>query len=155
MKLKLQFLLIALVLFETLASAGEQGDTPPARHITLHEAVQLALQHNHVIRIAAYKVEEKQHAKEVARSAYLPTIRNESNFVHLTDTQLIEIFAGSLGGVGGSPIPPVNSIINQGGRNLTSSGTQLTQPLTTMLKIRPENDMARADLRASQQKGQQ
>ena len=59
--------------------------------MTLHEAVQLALQHNHTIHIAGYKVEEKQHAKEVARSAYFPTIRNDSNFVHLTDTQLIQI----------------------------------------------------------------
>ena len=77
-----------------------------ARHITLHEAVQLALQHNHNVHIAEYKVEAKQHAKEVAKSAYFPTIRNESNFMHLTDTQLIQIRAGSLGGVAGSPVPP-------------------------------------------------
>ena len=79
------------------AFAGEPAIPLLPRHITLHEAVQLALQHNHIVRIAGYKVEEKQHAKEVARSAYFPTIRNDSNFVHLTDTQLIEISAGSLG----------------------------------------------------------
>ena len=126
-----------------------------ARHITLQEAVQLALQHNHNVHIAEYKVEEKQHAKEVAKSAYFPTIRNESNFVHLTDTQLIQIHAGSLGTVAGSPVPPATAIINQGGRDLTTSGTQLTQPLTTLLKIRPENDMAQAELKASRQRAQQ
>ena len=155
MKWKLQLLLIALVLSAALAFAGEPGGTAPARHITLHEAVQLALQHNHNVRIAAYKVEEKQHAKEVAKSEYFPTIRNDSNFVHLTDTQLIQISAGSLGTVAGSPVPAANSIINQGGRNLTTSGTQLTQPLTTLLKIRPVNDMAQAELKASRQKAQQ
>jgi outer membrane protein TolC len=155
MKWKLQLLLIALVLSAVLAFAGEPGGNASARHITLHEAVQLALQHNHTVRIAVYKVEEKQHAKEVAKSAYFPTIRNDSNFIHLTDTQLVEVSAGSLGTVAGSPVPAANSIINQGGRNLTTSGTQLTQPLTTMLKIRSVNDMARAELKASQQKTQQ
>src|SRR5271157_3964224 len=155
MKRKLQPLLITLVLSAALAFAGEPGNTASARHITLHEAVQLALQHNHNVHIAEYKVEEKQHAKEVAKSAYFPSIRNESNFVHLTDTQLIEIAGGSLGTVAGSPVPVANSVINQGGRDLTTSGTQLTQPLTTLLKIRPMNDMAQAELKASRQRAQQ
>ncbi|WP_035355438.1 TolC family protein [Edaphobacter aggregans] len=152
---KTKALLMVLGLSTSLTLAAEPEDGASARHITLHEAVQLALQHNHIVHIAEYKVEEKQHAKEVAKSEYFPSIRNESNFVHLTDTQLIEIRAGSLGGVAGGPVPPVNSIINQGGRNLTTSGTQLTQPLTTLLKIRPANDMARAELNASRQDAQQ
>jgi outer membrane protein len=155
MKWKLQLLLIALVLSGTLASAGEPAGSVPARRITLHEAVQLALQHNHSVNIAKYKVEEKQHAKEVAKSEYFPTIRNESNFIHVTDTQLLEIAAGGLGVAAGSLIPPVNTILNQGGRDLTSSGTQLTQPLTTLLKIRRMNEMAQAELKGSRQKAQQ
>jgi outer membrane protein TolC len=155
MKWKSQLLLITLSLSGPMAFAGEQGDTASARHITLHEAVQLALQHNHNVHIAADNVEAKQHATEVAKSAYLPTIRNESTFIHLTDTQLIQLRAGSLGGVAGSPVPPADAIIQQGGKDLTTSGTQLTQPLTTLLKIRSENDMARADWRASQQKAKE
>lgn len=155
MKWKSQLLLLTLVLSRALGFAGEPADTASARRITLQEAVQLALQHNHGVRIAGYKVEEKQHAKEVTKSEYFPSIRNDSNFVHLTDTQLIQIFAGSLGTVAGSPIPAANSIINQGGVNLTTSGTQLTQPLTTLLKIRPVNDMAKAEWKASQQKAQE
>ncbi|MGO9434243.1 MAG: TolC family protein [Terracidiphilus sp.] len=155
MKWKIQLLLITLMFSAVLAFAGDPGDTASARHITLHEAVQLALQHNHNIHIAGYKVEEMQHAKEVAKSEYFPTIRNESSFLHLTDTQLIQLSAGSLGSVAGSPLPPVTSTISQGGVNLATSGTQLTQPLTTLLKIRPMNDMARAELKASQQRAQQ
>ncbi len=155
MKWKLQLLLITLMFSAALAFAGEPGDIASVRHITLHEAVQLALQHNHNVHIAEYKVEEKQHAKEAAKSAYFPTIRNDSTFIHLTDTQLIQISAGSLGGVGGNPVPPVTVTLNQGGRDLTTSGTQLTQPLTTLLKIRPMNDMAQAELRSSRQKAKQ
>jgi outer membrane protein TolC len=154
MKRKSRFIL-ALALSSVFAFAEEPGNAAPPRHITLHEAVQLALQHNHNIHIAGYKVEEMQHAKEVAKSAYFPTIRNESDFLHVTDTQLIQLSAGSLGGVAGNPVPPVTSTINQGGVNLVTSGTQLMQPLTTLLKIRPMNDMARAELKASQQKAQQ
>lgn len=144
---RFQVLLLALAVCSALAYASEPIDSSSPRQITLHEAVQLALQHNHLVRIYQYKVDEKQHAKEVAKSAYFPFIRNDSNFLHLTDTQLIEIYTGTLG----AGVPPVNTIINQGGTNLVTSGTQLTQPLTTLLKIRPANDMAQAELKASQQ----
>jgi outer membrane protein len=149
------FVLAATAFSVCIAAAQEASNTaPPPRKITLPEAVQLALKHNHDIRIAGYTVEEKEHAKQVAKSAYFPSIRNESNFMRVTDTELIQIKAGGLGVAGGTPIPPVNAIINQGGRNLTTSGTQLTQPLTTLLKVRQENDLAQAALKASREKAQ-
>src|SRR5207249_8561450 len=52
------------------------------------------------------------------------------------------------------PIPPVGSVINQGGRSLTTSGTQITQPLTSLLKIKRANDIAQAEVRASREKAQ-
>ena len=139
----------ACLLLSAAAVAGQNGATIGPRHITLHEAVQLALQHNHQVRIAGFQVEEKRHAKDVARSEYFPTLRNDSSFLRITDTQLIEIPAGSLGTPAGFPVPPRSFIINQGGRSLTTSGTQLTQPLTQLLKFKPENDAALAELEAS------
>jgi outer membrane protein TolC len=148
------FLLVTTVFSVCTAAAQETGNAVPARRITLREAVQLALKHNHDVRIAGYKVEEKEHAKQVAKSSYFPSIRNDSNFMHVTDTELIEIRAGALGVAGGTPIPSANSIINQGGKDFITSGTQLTQPLTTLLKIRRENDLAQAELKASREKAQ-
>jgi len=148
-----RFLLAATAFSVCIAAAQEIGNTAPKpRQITLQEAVQLALKHNHDIRIAGYTVDEKEHAKQVARSAYFPSIRNDSSFMHATDTQLIEIKAGSLGSAGGAPIPAANAIISQGGKNFTTSGTQLTQPLTTLFKVRRENDLAQAELKATQAK---
>jgi outer membrane protein TolC len=150
-----RFLLAGTAFFVCIAAAQESSNAaPPPRQITLQEAVQLALKHNHDVRIAGYTVEEKEHAKQVAKSSYFPSIRNDSSFMHATDTQLIEIKAGSLGVAGGTPIPPANAIISQGGKNFTTSGTQLTQPLTTLLKIRRENDLAQAELKASREKAQ-
>src|SRR5216683_856251 len=144
MKRKAILLLMATTLSCSLTLADNTGSTAPSRRITLREAVQLALKHNHNVRIAGYAVDEKQHAKEAAKGSYFPSIRNESSFLHLTDTQLIQISPGSLGTVGGTPIPPASSVINQGGRNLTTSGTQITQPLTSLLKIKQANEIALA-----------
>lgn len=132
-----------------------QDASSTARHINLKEAVQLALRHNHVVRIAGFKVEEKQHAKDVARSAYLPNVRNDTSVVTVTDTQFIAIPAGSLGTPANTPVPPQTDVINQGGNTFTTSGTQLTQPLTQFLKTKPLNDMARAELNATRSKAQQ
>ena len=156
MKLNVALFVLAGTAFSVcIAAAQEISNTaPPPRQITLQEAVQLALKHNHDIRIAGYTVEEKERAKQVAKSSYFPSIRNDSSFMHATDTELIQIKPGSLGIAAGTPVPPVDAIISQGGKNFITSGTQITQPLTSLLKIRQENDLAQAKLKASRAKAQ-
>src|SRR5467141_1886845 len=145
--------LIAAVLFLGHACAlGQQTDSTAQRIINLHQAVELALKHNHLVRIAGFKVEENQHAKEVARSAYFPVVKNDSMFLHVTDTQFIDIPAGALGVVGSNAIPTRSLILNQGGKTFETSGTGLVQPLTQLLKIRAGNDIARAELDATRGK---
>ncbi len=143
--------LVSLFSLLTFALAQQPESTVP-RRLNLHEAVELALKHNHSVRIASLHVEEEQHAKEVARSAYLPTIRNDSEFAHATDTQFIGFPAGSLGTVGNIAIPSRQFTISQGEKNFIASGTGLTQPLTELFKIKAGNDVARADLNASREK---
>jgi outer membrane protein TolC len=144
---------IAAALFMRAALAqGQQTKPTVPRTINLHEAVALALKRNHDVRIADFHVEEKQHAKEVARSAYLPTLKNDSEFMHVTDTEFIGIPAGALGLVANSAIPPRPLIISQGEKNFIVSGTGLTQPLTELFKIKAGNDVARAELNASREK---
>jgi outer membrane protein TolC len=142
---------VSLFSLVTLALAQQPESNVP-RRVNLHQAVDLALKHNHVVRIAALHVEEEQHAKEVARSAYLPTIRNDSAFAHATDTQFIGIPAGGLGVVGNSAIPARQLTVSQGDKNFIVSGTGLTQPLTELFKIKAGNDVARAELNASREK---
>jgi outer membrane protein TolC len=134
--------------------AAQENQTGP-RHITLEEAVQLALKHNHAIRIAGYKIEEKSHAKNVARSSYFPILRNDSGVLRLSDTQFIGIPAGALGITGGTAIPPRSVTLNQGGRTFVTSGTSLTQPLMQLLKVKSANDMAREELTATRSKERQ
>lgn len=144
-----------LSVFQTQVLAAQESKSPASRRITLEEAVQLALKHNHVVRIAAYKVEEKEHAKDIARSAYFPVLRNDSNLLQVTDTQFIGIPAGSLGTLNGTSLPARSVILNQGGKTFVTSGTSLTQPLTELLKIKPANDIAAAELSASRDRAHQ
>jgi len=159
--MKLRPILITIVLIAghvcVLAqqtNSSMQATPAGPRALNLHEAIDLALKHNHVVRIASMHVEEQQHAKDVARSAYLPNLRNDTSFAHVTDTQLIEIAAGSLGTTGTTPIPPRDHLLNQGGKDIFVSGTGLTQPLTELFKIKAANDAARAEVEASRGKAQ-
>jgi len=151
--MNIRHLLIFGVLSAGQIFAVAQNETSSVPHImNLQQAVELALVHNHDVRISSLKVEEDEHAREIARSAYLPVLRNDTSFNHLTDTQFIQITAGSLGTVGPTPIPPRDYILNQGGRNIFISDTSLTQPLTELFKIKAENDAARAEVAASKGK---
>jgi outer membrane protein TolC len=143
---------ILFLLIHAGPSIAQETKPPSPRHITLDEAVQLALKHNHIVRLAAYSVQEKEHTKDIARSAYFPLLRNDSNLAHLTDTQFIGIPAGGLGTAGGTPIPAHTTILNQGGLTIVTSGTSLTQPLSELWKIKSANDVAVAELTETRSK---
>jgi outer membrane protein len=136
--------------FLTLTLVEAHAQMPSLRHISLEEAVQLALKQNHIVRIARFKVAEKKDAKDIARSAYFPSIRTESRILRLTDREFLEIGAGSFGTIAGVPVPEKSDVISQGGQTYVTSGTTLVQPLSQLFtRIKPENMAAQADLKAS------
>jgi outer membrane protein TolC len=140
---------LAIVLFLPGFAVPLRAQTtePSPRHITLPEAVQLALKHNHSVRIAEYTVAENQHAKDVARSGYFPHLTNESGISRVTDTQFIQIAEGSLGTVADTPIPTESVTLNQGGKTFVISSTALSEPLTQLFtRVKPANEIARADV---------
>ena len=147
-------LILATLSLVSAPAAGQTTSSSSPRLMTLREAVELALQRNHVVRLAGLEVEEHEHLKEVARGAYFPSLRNDSILAHVSDTQLIEIPAGGLGTAGNSLIPPQSVILNQGGLSFASSGFGIVQPLTQLLKINAANDVARAAVEGSRGKAQ-
>lgn len=135
-----------------ICAVAQVEDSSVPRTLNLQQAVASALEHNHNVRISSFKVDEEEHAKDVARSAYFPVLRNDSAFTHVTDTQLIGIPAGALGTVSGTTIPSRPVVLSQGGKTFETSGTGLVQPLTELLKIKATNDVARAGIEASKGK---
>lgn len=120
------------------------------RHLTLTEAVHLAISQNRTLKIARLKVAENQHQKASERSAYFPSLKNESNLLHFTELQNIGIPAGAFGVVAGSEVPAQNTIIPQGQSTVYTSGTQLSQPLTQLIRIHDLNRVMASDVAISQ-----
>jgi outer membrane protein TolC len=120
-----------------------------ARHLTITEAVHLALQQNRTLKIARFKVQENDYHKAAARSDYFPSITNQSNILHITEFENLSIPPGAFGTAAGVPIPNSGTLLPQGKKTLYSSGTMIAQPLTQLLRIRQENRVAAAEAATS------
>lgn len=139
----------------TLAIAGisvlvaPRLDAADALHLTLTEAVHLAISQNPALKIARLKVAENEQKTAGEHSAYFPKITNQSNLLHITDLENIVIPGGTLGAVAGSLIPAQNVGLPQGQKTFYSSGTQITQPLTQLIRVHAANRIAAAETATS------
>jgi outer membrane protein TolC len=120
-----------------------------ARHMTLSEAVRLAIDQSRLLKIARLRVSESEERKAGERSAYFPSLKNESNILHVTDLQNISIPTGAFGNVGGAPVPSRETLLPQGRDTFYTSGTQLSQPLTQLIRIHDANRIAAAEVAIS------
>src|SRR5215472_15632132 len=118
-------------------------------HLTLTDAVHLAISQNRALRIARLKVTENEHRKAGERSAYFPVINNESNALHITDLQFVGIPSGAFGTVAGLPVPGQQITLPQGQLTFYTSGTQISQPLTQLIRIHQTNRISVAELMIS------
>ncbi|HKE29438.1 MAG TPA: TolC family protein [Bryobacteraceae bacterium] len=122
---------------------------PNVVRLTLSDAVRQAMSQNRALKIARLKVAEKEHNKAGEHAGYFPAIANESNALHITDLQFVEIPVGGFGTVAGNPIPAQAITLPQGNLTFYSSGTQISQPLTQLIRIRQANRMAAAEVAIS------
>jgi outer membrane protein TolC len=119
------------------------------RRLTLTEAVHLAVSQNRALKIARLKVTENEQKKAGERSSYFPSIRNESNVMRVTELQNIGIPAGAFGTVGGAIVPAQGVQLPQGQKTFITSGTQISQPLTQLIRIHQANLIAAAEVAVS------
>jgi outer membrane protein TolC len=136
-----------------LATLAIQAAAPQyaadAMHLTVTDAIHLAISQNRALKIARLKVTENEHKKAGEHSAYFPAITNQSNALHITDLQFVEIPVGGFGVVAGIPIPAQGITLSQGKLTLYSSGTQISQPLTQLIRIHQANRIAAAEVAIS------
>src|SRR5579863_3848358 len=124
-------------------------DAAEIRRLTLPEAVHLAVSQNRQLKIARLKVTENEQKKAGERSGYFPAITNQSNVMRVTELQNIRIPAGAFGTVGGSLVPAQGVQLPQGQKTFITSGTQISQPLTQLIRIHHANRIASADVAIS------
>jgi outer membrane protein TolC len=117
--------------------------------LTLTDAVRLAISQNRALKIARLKVIEKEHRKTGEHADYFPVIANQSNALHITDLEFVDIPVGGFGFVAGTPIPTRSIPLPQGKLTLYSSGTQISQPLTQLIRIHQANRIAAAEVAIS------
>jgi outer membrane protein TolC len=144
MKTKYLTPVIAVLALQSVLSGEE------VKRLTMTEAVDLALQQNRMVKIARLQVQENQEKKAGAKSLYFPTLKNESNALHISELQNINIPTGSFGVIPGViALPSRDIVIDQGKQTLITSGTSLVQPLTQLLRIRQENKIVQAEVATS------
>lgn len=121
------------------------------RKLTLKEAIDLATRQNHTLKVASFALAAEQQKRRIAQSSYFPSITNESNFLHITDLQRIEVPTGAFGVIPGGPtIPASNVFLTQGNSTFETVGTMIAQPITQLIKIHDANKVAAADVGVSQ-----
>ncbi len=138
--------LIAAGLSVLAATPQYAADT---RHLTLIEAVHLALAQNRALKIARLKVLENEQKKIGEHSGYFPALTNQSNVLHITELEQVDIPAGAFGIVNGTAIPAQGLPLGQGKSTFVSSGTMLAQPLTQLIRVHAQNRIAAAEVATS------
>jgi outer membrane protein TolC len=133
--------------FSVLAAAPQYA--ADMRHLTLTEAVHLALAQNRALKIARLKVLENEQKKIGEHSGYFPALTNQSNVLHITELQQVDIPAGAFGVVNGTAIPAHGLSLGQGKNTFVSSGTMLAQPLTQLIRVHAQNRIAAAEVATS------
>ena len=141
------FRIVSVAALSALAAAPQNA--AEVRRLTLTEAVHLAISQNRALKIARLKVVENEQKKAGEHSAYFPQITNQTNLLRVTELQNITLPAGALGTAAGALIPPQNISVLQGQKTLFSSGTQISQPLTQLIRIHAANRIAATEVAVS------
>ncbi len=128
------------------------------KSITLDESLQMAMNKNSTVRIAAQKAREADARVVQARANYFPVATNQTDAIHTSQTDSMTIPRGILGSYPGTgPLPGTDVKIPLSEQNWVMSQTTVAQPLTQMFKIHAgvsaaeaEARMAHADLERAQ-----
>lgn len=130
------------------ASMGRANAEP--RHLTLAEAVRIAVSQNRTLKLSRLKVDELAHHQRAERTTYFPVIENSSHILHTTELENIGLPAGALGVYPGTGLVPGENIrIEQGSNTVFSSGTTLVQPVTQLIRIHQANRIAGSQVAAA------
>jgi outer membrane protein TolC len=131
----------------SVAAAPQFG--AEVRKLTLKEAVELAINQNHSLRIARLKIVENEQKKSGERASYFPVIKDLFNASESSGIEHIVIPAGTFGQVQGQLVPGSPVTIPQGLHHLALNEASISQPLTQLIRIREANRIAAAEVAIS------
>jgi multidrug efflux pump subunit AcrB/outer membrane protein TolC len=116
--------------------------------VTLDETLQMAMQKNSTVRLAALKAKEADAKVMQARANYFPVATNQSNAAHAGQTESLTIPQGILGTYSSTgPLPGKDVKIKLGKQDFIVSQTSVAQPVTQIFKIHSGVSVAEAEAR--------
>ena len=144
---------VAIMLIAGLILAANPA-CAETKHLTLPEAVDLALKGNSALKIARFKVDEKGKRVDSTSADKFPRLSNFSWFQGTSESQLVTLPLPGIGSI------PIGGNRTNGNGNVPSSGTGsstfflnstvLTQPVTPLLKIHEATGIARSDRKVAE-----
>ena len=140
-------LLLPSTLLSLMLSQSAFPEQEAPTHLTLDQAIGLALKQNHSIHLRSLSVDEMRGKKDEARSDYLPQIKTSGSVLHVTELAGVQIPAGALGKFPATgPVPSTSLVIDQGSLTGYLAGVGLEQPLTQLFRIHQANVAAKQDV---------
>ena len=142
-------LVLAAVLTGSVLSQGtmaqQQSET---RHISLAQAIDLAVKQNRSVQLASQSIDQMTTKKAEAKSDYLPQLKVDGKVLHVTQLAGIEIPAGSFGSFPSAGVVPSQALfIGQGTDTAYAAGVTLEQPITQLWRIHQANVVASQNVR--------
>jgi outer membrane protein len=129
-----KILSVALLVSNTILVSGQEG-----KSLNLENAVDLALQNNHLLNVRKLQVEEKKQKVNEDRVKYLPVIGLGGTYQYNTNLPVLTIEQGRFGQLplGGVmiPLPSKNEVFELGNHNVYNAGVTFYQPITQLGKI--------------------
>jgi outer membrane protein TolC len=127
-------------------SVAQQSSATPM-HLTLEQAIDLALRQNRSVHLRSLSVDQMQSKKDEAKSNYLPQIETNGSVLHVTELEGVEIPAGTFGNYPSTgPVPSKPLFLDQGSLTWYTEGVGLEQPLTQLFRIHQANIAAKEDV---------
>ena len=139
-----RFAMFALLSIATATLYGAE-----VRKLSLREAVELAINQNHSLRIARLKIVQNEQKKAGEHASYFPAIKDFANANDSTGIDHIVIPAGTFGRVQGQLVPGSEVTIPQGLHHLLLNEASISQPLTQLIRIHEANRIAAAEVAIS------
>ena len=122
--------------------------------ISLKNAIDLALQNNHLLNIKRLQLDEKEQMVNEDKVKYLPTVIVGGSYQYNTNLPQLVMEQGQFGSIplGGVtiPLPFVDEVVVLGNNNMYNAGVTLYQPITQLGKIKAGVNVSKAELQIAQ-----
>lgn len=108
-------------------------------HITLENAIELALQNNHLLNVKKMQVEEKKQKVNEDKVKFLPSVILGGSYQYNSNLPGLTLTQGMFGQLpyGGViiPLPAADEVIRMGNHDIYNAGVTVYQPVTQLGKI--------------------